>query len=66
MTTEMAQTIPKPILIQLKFRPNHWEIFSLKKNRPMLKTFAQIAKKFSQSGHTNFRPKSYFRQKSSD
>jgi hypothetical protein len=31
---------PPTNFIQLKFRPNHWAISSLKKNCPMPKTFA--------------------------
>jgi hypothetical protein len=56
---------PPTYFIQLKFCPNHWAIFFLEKNRPMLKTFAQIAI-FSQSGHNDFRRKSDFRRRCSD
>jgi hypothetical protein len=37
---------PQTNFIQLRFCPNHWAIFSLQKNCPMLKNSAQLARFF--------------------
>jgi hypothetical protein len=56
MTTKWPNLSPNQ-LYSTKISPKSLGNFFLEKNRPMLKTFAQMAKKNFQSGHTDFQRK---------